>query len=74
MFFCFAGWHQVCDAVLNIKHGGTGTKTAFTLIQVLHRLSTIPSGISSYFTQEVSSAFTISFCAPNASKSTSTLV
>ena len=33
----FVGWHQVCDVVLNIKHGGTGTKTAFTLVQVLHR-------------------------------------
>ena len=43
------GWHQVCDVVLNIKHVGTGTKTAFTLVQVLHRLNTIPSGISSYF-------------------------
>ena len=30
------GWHQGCDAVLNMKHGGTGTKTALTLVQVLH--------------------------------------
>ena len=55
------GWHHVCDVVLNIKHVGTGTKTGFTLVQVLHRLNTIPSGISSYFTHEVSSVFTISF-------------
>ena len=44
---------------------GTGTKTAFTLVQVLHRLSTItiPSGISSYFTHEVSPVFLRSaFC------------
>ena len=53
---------QVCDAVLNIKHGGIGTKTAFTLVQVLHRMSTFPSGISSFFAHEVSSGFTISFC------------
>ena len=56
---------STCDAVLDIKHkggeGGTGTKTAFTFIQVLHRLSPIPSGISSYFTHEISSVFTISF-------------
>ena len=56
------GWHQVCDAVLNIKHGGTGTKIAFTLVQVLHRLITFPSGISSFFAHEVSSVFMISFC------------
>ena len=56
------GWHQVCDAVLNIKDGGTGTKTAFTLVQVLHRLSTFPSGVSSFFAHEVSSILTISFC------------
>ena len=64
------GWHQVCDAVLNIKHGGTGTKTAFTLVQVLHRLSTItiPSGISSYFTHEVSPVFLRSAFVLNASK------
>ena len=30
------GRHQVCDAVLNMKHEGTGTKTALTLVQVLH--------------------------------------
>ena len=57
------GWHQVCDAVLNIKHGVTGTKTAFTLVQVLHRLITFPCGISSFFfAHEVSSGFVISFC------------
>ena len=26
-------WNQVCVAVLNIKHGGTGTKTAFNFVQ-----------------------------------------
>ena len=56
------GWHQVCDAVLNIKHGGTGTKTALTLVQVSLILSTFPSGISSFFAQEVPSGFVISFC------------
>ena len=53
---------SICDAVLNIKHGGTRAKTAFTLVQVLRRLSTFPSDISSFFADEVSSVFTISFC------------
>ena len=56
------GWHQVRDAVLNTKHRGTGIYTAFTLVQVLHKLSTFLSGISSFFAHEVSSVFTISFC------------
>ena len=56
------GWHQGCDGILNIKNGGAGTERAFTLVQVLHLESTIPSGISSYFTHKVSSVFTISFC------------
>lgn len=56
------GWHHICGAVLNIKHVGTRTKkTAFTFVQVLQTLSTVPSDISSYFTHEVSSVFTISF-------------
>ena len=44
--------------------GGTQTKTAFTLVQVLHRLSTILSGISS-FTHEACSVFTVNFCNNN---------
>ena len=69
-------WHQVGDVLL-IKYQtwGTGTKTALTLVQVLHRLSTIPSGISGYillvtkYPVFLRSAFVL-----NASKSTSTLV
>ena len=67
------GWHQGCDAVLNIKHGGTGTKTAFTLVQfyidrVLFHLGYQVILLAKYpvFLQ---SAFVLS-----ASKSTSTLV
>ena len=63
-WLCFRLASGQCDVLL-IKYQtwGTGTKTALTLVQVLHRLSTIPSGKSSYFTRhEVSSVFTISFC------------
>ena len=72
---CHEFWvgSSVCDSVLNIKHGGTGTCTAFTLAQVLHRLSTIPSGLSSYFTHKVFRVLRLAFVL-NASKSTSTLV
>ena len=68
------GWHQVCDAVLNIKHGGTETKTAFTLVQVLQRLITFPCGISSFFLLKKYPLFLWSASVLNASKGTNTLV
>ena len=71
---------SACDAVLDIKHGGWGVGGGCLLglrqplpwHKVLHRLSTIPFGLSSYFTRELSSAFMITFYT-RASKSTSTL-
>ena len=53
-----------CDAVLDIKHGGGGgggCRQPLPWHKVLHRLSTNPFGLSSYFTHELSSAFMITF-------------